>query len=299
MLLRWGAPTSAGARQKRWINYDSFFKLQHPKLATKLVRRTGRSNLGNKTVLSKGKAYATYLYKSSSALHTKSLVLGTVVAIEPQGIKKAASALIKTALGGWYYTTPTQHVTTLSYFGVNNPVYLKKRLNQISWFWQLASIPPHAKICSVHIMPKRYPEYALSPGSSCVLIAPTLWEGWSFLLLPSKLAKLVDSSGWALLGSPSPVFKKNTNYAKAVKYKLTGHKSTVRGVAKNPNDHPHGGRTKAIKYPRTPWGKTAKKSRTPATNIKLKPLSKRKTKLKTNFVLTQQQTIVTDSTTAE
>jgi large subunit ribosomal protein L2 len=26
----------------------------------------------------------------------------------------------------------------------------------------------------------------------------------------------------------------------------------VRGTAQNPNDHPHGGRTRAIKYPRTP-----------------------------------------------
>jgi large subunit ribosomal protein L2 len=26
----------------------------------------------------------------------------------------------------------------------------------------------------------------------------------------------------------------------------------------NPVDHPHGGRTKAIRYPRTPWGKTTK-----------------------------------------
>jgi ribosomal protein L2 len=24
-------------------------------------------------------------------------------------------------------------------------------------------------------------------------------------------------------------------------------------------DHPHGGRTKAIRYPRTPWGKTTKR----------------------------------------
>jgi large subunit ribosomal protein L2 len=31
-----------------------------------------------------------------------------------------------------------------------------------------------------------------------------------------------------------------------------------RGVAKNPVDHPHGGRNKAIKYQRTPWGKTTK-----------------------------------------
>ena len=39
---------------------------------------------------------------------------------------------------------------------------------------------------------------------------------------------------------------------------MLGKKPKVRGVAKNPTDHPHGGRTKAIKYPRTPWGKTTK-----------------------------------------
>jgi large subunit ribosomal protein L2 len=44
----------------------------------------------------------------------------------------------------------------------------------------------------------------------------------------------------------------------------------------NPNDHPHGGRTKAIRYQRTPWGKTAKKSRKPRFNPNLKLLTKRK-----------------------
>jgi large subunit ribosomal protein L2 len=37
-----------------------------------------------------------------------------------------------------------------------------------------------------------------------------------------------------------------------------GCKPIVRGVAMNPVDHPHGGRTSTIKYPRTPWGKTTK-----------------------------------------
>jgi len=33
---------------------------------------------------------------------------------------------------------------------------------------------------------------------------------------------------------------------------MFGNKSIVRGVAMNPVDHPHGGRTKAIAYQRTP-----------------------------------------------
>jgi hypothetical protein len=49
----------------------------------------------------------------------------------------------------------------------------------------------------------------------------------------------------------------------------------VRGTAKNPNDHPHGGRTRAIRYPLTPWGRTAKKSRAPRQTPRLKALRKR------------------------
>lgn len=41
--------------------------------------------------------------------------------------------------------------------------------------------------------------------------------------------------------------------------RLLGFKPTVRGVAKNPVDHPHGGTTKSIKFPRTPWGFATKK----------------------------------------
>ena len=57
------------------------------------------------------------------------------------------------------------------------------------------------------------------------------------------------------LGSIGPVSlseKKHVRNTKAGFYKNLGKKSIVRGVAMNPVDHPHGGRTKAIRYPRTP-----------------------------------------------
>jgi len=40
---------------------------------------------------------------------------------------------------------------------------------------------------------------------------------------------------------------------------LKGLRPKVRGVAKNPVDHPHGGRTKSIRLPLTPWGLVTKK----------------------------------------
>jgi large subunit ribosomal protein L2 len=55
-----------------------------------------------------------------------------------------------------------------------------------------------------------------------------------------------------------PEAKRFSN-SKAGYWRLFGNKPTVRGVAMNAVDHPHGGRTKSIKHPLTPWGKTTKK----------------------------------------
>jgi ribosomal protein L2 len=43
-----------------------------------------------------------------------------------------------------------------------------------------------------------------------------------------------------------------------------GQRPSVRGTVKNPNDHPHGGRTRSISRPQTPWGfarNTSRKSK--------------------------------------
>jgi large subunit ribosomal protein L2 len=54
-----------------------------------------------------------------------------------------------------------------------------------------------------------------------------------------------------------------------------GQKPSVRGTAKNANDHPNGGRTRALKLSQTPWARPAKKSRKPRLVVRLKALAKR------------------------
>jgi large subunit ribosomal protein L2 len=61
-----------------------------------------------------------------------------------------------------------------------------------------------------------------------------------------------------MLGRLALEEKVNYLNGKAGYWRSFGNKPLVRGVAMNPVDHPHGGRTKAVKYPRTPWGKTTK-----------------------------------------
>lgn len=70
--------------------------------------------------------------------------------------------------------------------------------------------------------------------------------------LPSGVKKVFSIYSLASLGQVFTNDKKLLKNNKAGYYSNLGHKPKVRGVAMNPVDHPHGGRTKAIRYPRTP-----------------------------------------------
>jgi large subunit ribosomal protein L2 len=61
-----------------------------------------------------------------------------------------------------------------------------------------------------------------------------------------------------MLGQLSLKNNKNFQNGKAGYWRMFGSKSLVRGVAMNAVDHPHGGRTKSVKCPKTPWGKPTK-----------------------------------------
>jgi large subunit ribosomal protein L2 len=57
----------------------------------------------------------------------------------------------------------------------------------------------------------------------------------------------------------------NQNIGKAGRSRYLGIRPSVRGVAMNPIDHPHGGgegRTSGGRHPVTPWGKPTKGART-------------------------------------
>jgi large subunit ribosomal protein L2 len=81
------------------------------------------------------------------------------------------------------------------------------------------------------------------------------------LKLPSNEVRLVNKRCNATLGQVGNVDSSNITLGKAGRSRWLGKKPHVRGVVKNPNDHPHGGgegrspigRAKPV----TPWGKPA------------------------------------------
>lgn len=102
-------------------------------------------------------------------------------------------------------------------------------------------------------------EYVRSIGSNSKLIKLDTRVGYGLVVLPSALKKVFSIFSLASSGPVNLNISKNTLISnKSGDKRKKGFKSNVRGIAMNPVDHPHGGRTNSIKFPRTPWGKVTK-----------------------------------------
>merc|ERR1712060_521443 len=97
-------------------------------------------------------------------------------------------------------------------------------------------------------------QYVRSSGSTAKLISKNKFTHTALVKLPSGVRKIFSIYTIAILGGSYFKQKKNLSNTKSGFWRTQGLRPCVRGVAMNPVDHPHGGRTKSIKYPRTPWG---------------------------------------------
>lgn len=95
--------------------------------------------------------------------------------------------------------------------------------------------------------------YAKSAGVSAKIVKHTRL-GLTVVKLPSGVSKTFNSMDIVMTGKILPL-EKNREVVRTAGWRVKcGFKPTVRGVAKNPVDHPHGGRTKTVANPVSPWG---------------------------------------------
>jgi large subunit ribosomal protein L2 len=89
---------------------------------------------------------------------------------------------------------------------------------------------------------------------------------WAQLRLPSGEIRNVDANCRATIGEVGNAEQSNINWGKAGRKRWKGVRPTVRGVAMNPVDHPHGGgegKTSGGRNPVTPWGQKEGRTRKP------------------------------------
>jgi ribosomal protein L2, bacterial/organellar len=137
---------------------------------------------------------------------------------------------------------------------------------------QLKSIPPGTSIHNVELYPGNGGKLARSAGSSVTLSG---YDGdYAIIKLSSGETRKVRSDCLATIGVVSNPDQKNIKIGKAGRNRWKGKRPSVRGVAMNPVDHPHGGgegKTSGGRSPVSPWGQSAKglKTRRPQRSDKL------------------------------
>ena len=140
---------------------------------------------------------------------------------------------------------------------IRNRRFPKNSVYQL--FFSLIQLPKNQAVCLLELKPYRGVQYARSAGTHSTILKMDTRTGTGLVKLPSKVKKVFSIFSIASLGNVALKENKKFMNNSAGYQSRHGSKPLSRGVAKNPVDHPHGGRAKAIKYQRTPWGKTTKK----------------------------------------
>ena len=128
----------------------------------------------------------------------------------------------------------------------------------------LRNIPVGTVIHAVELRPGGGAKMARSAGADVQLVAK---EGhYAQLRLPSGEIRNVDVRCRATVGEVGNAEQSNINWGKAGRMRWKGVRPTVRGVAMNPVDHPHGGgegKTSGGRHPVNPNGKPEGRTRRP------------------------------------
>jgi len=126
----------------------------------------------------------------------------------------------------------------------------------------LRNIPLGTVVHAVELKPGGGAQLARSAGTGVQLVAK---EGaYALLRLPSGELRNVRQECRATVGTVGNAQHENEKLGKAGRSRWRGRRPSVRGIAMNPVDHPHGGGEGRAKgnHPTTPWGKPTKGYRT-------------------------------------
>jgi len=127
----------------------------------------------------------------------------------------------------------------------------------------IKNIPVGTIIHNVEMKPGKGGQIARSAGTYVQLIGKD--QGYAQLRLTSGELRMIGDTCMATIGAVSNPDQQNIKLGKAGRNRWLGKRPSVRGVAMNPIDHPHGGgegRTSGGRHPVTPWGKPTKGKRT-------------------------------------
>jgi large subunit ribosomal protein L2 len=258
MALKKYKPTSPGQRGLVLVDRSALYKGKPVKaLTVGLNKKGGRNNTGRITVRYQGGGHKRS-YRTIDFKRAKFDMAATVERLEYDPNRSAFIALVKYEDGELAYILAPQRLA------VGDQVISGKKVDvKPGNAMPLASIPVGTIIYNVEMKPGKGGQLARSAGTYVQLVGRD--QGYALIRLSSGEQRLVRGDCMASIGAVSNPDHSNITIAKAGRNVWLGKRPSVRGVAMNPVDHPHGGgegRTSGGRHPVTPWGKPTKGKKT-------------------------------------
>lgn len=219
-------------------------------LTAPLKERAGRNNQGRITMRSRGGGNKRQ-YRVIDFKRNKDGIPARVVEIQYDPNRSANIALLHYADGEKRYILAPRGIEVGSTV-MSGP----KAEIAVGNCLPLENMPLGTVVHNVELHPGRGGQLVRSAGGAAQLMAK---EGkYVHLRLPSGEIRLIFARCRATVGTVGNVDHSNVRLGKAGRTRWLGRRPHVRGVAMNPNDHPHGGGEGKSpigrKSPVSPWG---------------------------------------------
>jgi large subunit ribosomal protein L2 len=254
MAMKSFKPTSAGMRHKNVADFSVLTKKKPEKSLLEPIRKTGgRNAYGRITTRHMGGGHKR-MYRVIDFKRTKLEVPAKVVAIEYDPNRTCYIALVSYKDGEKRYILAPLDLKVGDQIVASETADIKPG-NTMT----LASMPVGTLIHNLELVPGQGAKLVRSAGAVAQLMGR---EGeYCQVKLPSGEMRKVHHLCRATIGQLSNTEHMNMFVGKAGRSRWLGIRPTVRGVAMNPIDHPHGGgegKTSGGGHPRTPWGQPTK-----------------------------------------
>lgn len=250
MAIQKSKPTSPGRRFVVKVSSPELHKGEpHAALLEKKSRSGGRNHHGRITTRHKGGGHKQH-YRVIDFKRDKDGIPGRVERLEYDPNRSAHIALVLYADGERRYVIAPKAVAAGAEIMSGSEAPIKPG-NCLT----LRQIPMGATVHCIELKPRKGAQIARSAGTSAQLVAR---EGeYATIRLRSGEMRKVHVECKATIGEVSNSEHNLRSLGKAGAKRWRGVRPTVRGVAMNPVDHPHGGgegRTAGGRHPVTPWG---------------------------------------------
>ena len=258
MALKHYKPVTSSQRGLVLVDRSGLYKGKPVKALTEGLTKTGgRNNRGRITARRRGGGHKR-AYRLVDFKRRKWDIPAIIERIEYDPNRTAFIALIKYQDGELAYILAPQRVK------VGDQVVAGEKVDVVPGnAMPLESMPIGTIVHNVELKPGKGGQIARAAGAYVHLVGRD--AGYAILRLMSGEQRIVRGECMATIGAASNPDNQNITLAKAGRNRWRGKRPSVRGVAMNPVDHPHGGgegRTSGGRHPVTPWGKSTKGKKT-------------------------------------